>query len=310
MSFIPINNELLFTKNDPFDPRWGDKASVTDPVSDWILRGYPDEEGIELNGGRPGAAQGPDAIRKMFYKTTWLQSSSRLFDEGNLTLKSPLEVRHEEARKSLRDHLKSQRRVLSLGGGHDYGYCDGAAFLDVYQNSELKPVIINFDAHLDVRPINKGFSSGTPFYRLLNQYNDFHFFEVGIQPQCNSEAHIDWCQKKGGKVLTWPEVLRNSSVSFNEQVRAFVNENINTLRPPAYISLDIDCFENASAPGCSQSWPSGITPNQFFPVLEFLIQRFDIRVFGIYEVSPPLDIDSRTSKLAAQVMHQVLSKAV
>lgn len=305
MSFTPCSKELFFQRNEKDDPRWGEKVSIFKgpEASAWILRGYPDEEGIALNGGRPGASQGPDSIRRMFYKTTWPQTPPRLMDQGNLDVSPPLSERHQIAQQSLTEILKAGSRVISLGGGHDYGYPDGAGFLSAFPQPEA--VVINFDAHLDVRPLDRGLSSGTPFFRLLSNFSNFHFFQIGIQPQCNSASYRNWCEEKGGKILDWPQVLTDPR-SFSDQVAEFLSPHLKG-RPPAFISLDIDCFNNATAPGCSQSWSTGLGANQFYPVLELLKQRLDIRVFGIYEVSPPLDLDFRTSKLAAQWIHQLLS---
>ncbi len=74
-----------------------------------------------------------------------------------------------------------------------------------------------------------------------------------------------------------------------------------------FLSIDIDGFSSAIAPGCSQSWATGFSAQDFFPCLEILKARLDVRMLGIYEVSPPLDSDDRTSKLAAQIIHKVMA---
>ena len=308
MAFIPVSKELLFKRNEPGDPRWGEKV-LLEGTSDWVLRGYPDDEGIKLNGGRLGASEAPDKIRQAFYRTTWGTASPSLCDLGNLSTEPELGLRHEECRKTLGEVLKSGRKAICLGGGHDYGFPDGAAFLDQFKT--LKPLVLNFDAHLDVRPLDRGFSSGTPFFRLLTEFSDFEFVQVGIQPQCNSENYLKWCTDKGAKVLTWPEVLL-SQKSLTENLRTLLklSGSAEKVRRPLFVSLDIDCFNNAIAPGCSQSWPTGLTANDFYPCLELLKEFFDIKLFSIYEVSPPLDHDSRTSKLAAQWIHQLLSQSL
>jgi len=79
------------------------------------------------------------------------------------------------------------------------------------------------------------------------------------------------------------------------------------LRPrPVFLSIDIDGFSNAVAPGASQSWATGFLPKDFFQVFNLLRLRLDVRLLGIYEVSPPLDLDAQTAKLAAQIMHRLI----
>jgi formiminoglutamase len=275
----------------------------------YFIAGYPDDEGISINGGRPGAAAGPDRIRKYFYKMTpsaWSEENPSLMDEGNLSSKDPLATRHEELKKHVAGKLENENNIwIGLGGGHDYGYPDGAGFLLAHKNTKHKPLVINFDAHLDVRPDDQGLSSGTPFFRLLKDKNlpAFDFIEVGLQAQCNSPQHLKWLQEHGGHALSFDELY--SSGGFVENALARLMPFI--LHPrPTFLSVDIDAFSSAYAPGCSQSWATGLIPSDFMSLFKILKKRLQIRALGIYEVSPPLDTDDRTSKLAAQIMHSFI----
>ncbi len=73
---------------------------------------------------------------------------------------------------------------------------------------------------------------------------------------------------------------------------------------PTFVSVDIDCFSSSYAMGCSQAWPTGFIPNELLPFLNLLYSRLDVQALGIYEVSPPLDQDEQTVKLASQIIHQ------
>src|SRR5688572_13605893 len=69
----PIDTSLYFTRNDPADPRLGDRvgrgAGAYETATVAIL-GCPQDEGVRRNGGRPGAAAGPAEIRRALYKMT------------------------------------------------------------------------------------------------------------------------------------------------------------------------------------------------------------------------------------------------
>ncbi|MGE3758570.1 MAG: arginase family protein, partial [Pseudobdellovibrionaceae bacterium] len=69
---------------------------------------------------------------------------------------------------------------------------------------------------------------------------------------------------------------------------------------------DIDVFTSAEAPGCSQSWPTGLSVAEFWPAYQWLLKNYDTPLLSIYEVSPALDVDSRTSKLAACIAYEYL----
>jgi formiminoglutamase len=307
MEMTPTSPDLFFSKKDSHDPRLGDFVTSSSIISVsssnpcFFILGYPDDEGIKLNNGRPGAAEAPKAIREFFYRMTpevGVKNEFALKDLGDIQLKGELPERHERGRRTVREILSIDGYWISLGGGHDYGYCDATAFADHFKDK--KPLIVNFDAHLDVRPSEKNLNSGTPFYRLMQEFgSSCHFVEVGLQPQCNSTFHAQWLTEKGGKIL-WHETIEKKGML----------ESLQPLIPlsphPAFISVDIDAFSSAIAPGCSQSWASGLEWRQFTEAFDFLTEAFDVRGLGIYEVSPPLDRDNQTSKLAALIMHRFI----
>lgn len=308
MAFLKVKEDLVFRKADTQDPRLGDLMQKIEGIKDFagmsILAGYPDDEGIKRNGGRLGARDAPNTIRKYFYKMTPALLSPilpKFSDTGDLDIEGSLEERQARAIAEAKKFLAKGARWIGLGGGHDWGYVDGTAFLDSFKEN---PLIINFDAHMDVRPMSKGTNSGTPFFQLLSRPDPFEFLEIGLQSQCNSKAHLAWLKEKGGKSLFYDELL-HSTQSQSEKILNFLEEPIRRRRS-AYVSVDIDAFSSTYAPGCSQSFATGLTPDDFFRVLEVLKQRLDIKVFGIYEVSPALDLDDRTSKLAAQILQRVI----
>lgn len=308
---VPTHPGLFFSKNDPKDPRLGDlvksislsNENKTD--NDFIIFGYPDDAGISLNGGRPGACEAPKTIRQFLYKMTpsIKNAAFSIFDLGDLDVRSNLEMRHDDA-KSLNSFLHQKKlKTISLGGGHDYGYSDAGGFLDAYLTADEKPLVINFDAHLDVRPTTNGFNSGTPFYRLLTEYKDqFNFVEIGLQPQCNSVQHREWALEMGAHLYDLADIHSGRMSSI------FENPILKNLKKttPVYISFDIDCLTSSEAGGCSQSWTTGLKLQECLDFISQLQKKSNIRGLGIYEVSPPLDIDNRTSKAAALLIYHFI----
>jgi len=190
VAFTNANKDLFFTKNDPRDLRLGDFAkSFEVPIKEdsFVVLGYPDDEGIKNNSGRIGASQAPDVIRKYLYKMTphFLKEDVQpvIYDHGNLKIEGSLFERHEFAATTV-ENLLEKSKVISFGGGHDYGYPDGKAFLHKYR--EHNPLVINFDAHLDVRPLAVGstakISSGTPFFRLLSEFSNIDLSIMAALP--------------------------------------------------------------------------------------------------------------------------------
>ena len=162
-----------------------------------VIISYPDDQGIRLNNGRPGAKDGPKRI--LFYLGRLVYQGSRtpkIFILKENLRSSSLAKRHEEAEIRMKALLKKGYRVLTLGGGHDYGYPDAAAYAEIIRGS-----VLNMDAHLDVRPVIKNkFNSGTPFYRFVERFGGYTLIEWGIQDQCNAIAHKEYAKNKGVRI--------------------------------------------------------------------------------------------------------------
>jgi formiminoglutamase len=303
----PVEPTSFFTRaKDPTDPRL---AELCKPISDETeggvaILGYPDDEGILLNGGRSGAALGPAEIRRWLYRMTphARRPLKAFWDLGDWDNSLPLNQRHEAARAKTSEVLRAGRQLLSFGGGNDYAYADGMGFLD--QKFATKPLIINIDAHLDVRDLSRGLTSGTPFFRLLESGVPFDFLEVGIQGQCNSQAHWDYVESKGARVISLDEI-NDSGLSLSECLVQTAGDWL--LKPrPTFLAVDMDAFAWPFAQGTSAAWPLGLDPTQFSVCAQLLYKRLDVRALGIYEVSPPLDQGGGTARLAAQFAHGFL----
>ncbi|QDK37636.1 formimidoylglutamase [Bdellovibrio sp. NC01] len=305
----PTDKNLLFTKNDKEDPRLGEcvqliAETALESISsstDIAILGYPDDEGIALNGGRVGAHLAPKEIRTFLYKMTPHPLATRMpaiADLGDLHTSQPLAARHEKGREIVHGLAQKNIRWISFGGGHDYGYCDSTAFVSAFPNDA---VVINFDAHMDVRPTDKGFNSGTPFYRLMTEFaGKVDFAEVGIQNQCNSKFHMNWATDKGASIFMLDDV---NEKGLQTVLASFLKGKE---KKKIFLSVDIDAFTSNEAPGCSQSWTTGLFTRDFLASLQWMIANFDVRGMGIYEVSPALDQDKRTSKLAALLSHNFI----
>lgn len=296
---------------DKEDPRLSQLVSpAANLETRFAVQGYPDDEGIRTNGGRPGAAEAPAIIREVLYKMTpeehW-PVHPFLVDQGDLAMQGlGIEAKQSQGRQKVATHFRSTDAFLfSLGGGHDFGFPDTAGFMDVFgdhkKKSQPKPLIINFDAHMDVRPTIQGPSSGTPFRQLLSEFKDtLEFVEVGIQPHCNSYRHIEWALENKVKILRIDEIRRS------KMIPALKKRLKPQKKRPAFISFDIDAFCASLAPGCSASWPGGLTWEEALDALRWLLQNFDVKGLGIYEVSPSLDVHKQTSRLAARLIFETM----
>jgi formiminoglutamase len=139
---------------------------------------------------------------------------------------------------------------------------------------------------------------------LLEEYpGKFDLIELGLQSQCNSEFHWQWAQDQGAVIFGLEAIEKSGLLA---TLKDFLDADP---KRPLWLSVDIDAFSSSEAPGCSQSWATGLHVREFLPALTFLAQNFSVYGLGVYEVSPPLDQDHRTSKLAALIIHRFLFSA-
>jgi formiminoglutamase len=296
----------LFSRRDPEDPRLGDVAQiVTLPEFekrhwDWAIIGLPDDRGVALNGGRPGAAEGPNAIRKWLYRLVPPRHLA-LADLGDLGMTDDLDADHRTATSAIAAALGHADKVAVLGGGHDWGYCPIAALM---QGGIAG--FVNFDAHLDVRA-SKVHHSGTSYWRALESgINGENAFWYGVQMAATAAAHRQYVEAHGG-LISWADSLDPEADGFLTSTDARFGEFAEGC-DYLDVSLDMDVFSSASAPGVSAPQPLGLSPEEIIVMLSSVFSAPKLRTVGIYETAPPLDLPGEpTSRLAARCLWEALS---
>lgn len=68
----------------------------------------------------------------------------------------------------------------------------------------------------------------------------------------------------------------------------------------------MDVIDSAYAPGVSAPAVFGLTPFQVNTVLQTVMKSEKVNNFSIAEMNPKYDIDQRTAKLIAQIMHRTI----
>lgn len=224
---------------------------------------HPDDEGVRLNNGRPGAARGPERILyylgRMIYqfkKTPPIRIISDEFHSGDLS------TRHANAKELAKSLLSMGYRLITLGGGHDYGFPDASAYYEVHGGK-----ILNIDSHLDVRPVVNGkLNSGTPFFRFIEAYGGRPLVQWGIQEQCNALSHFDFAKASGAKIYGPGEKLKKISGSVG-------------------LSICLDAFSGIR--GVSAPCFAGLNPTEGVKTVNTYKQNSSW--LGLYESAPELD---------------------
>jgi len=298
------------------------------PKKGTVLLGFCCDEGVRRNHGRIGAKQAPDAIRKALANLAW-HGTKPLYDAGNLYCDDgDLEAAQQHLARKISDVIYDGHFPLILGGGHEIAFASWMGLLyflaDMYHHKppagEHKIGIINFDAHFDLRtpefldtpcegwnwipgiPRTKG-HSGTPFAQIHHACRNgspikFHYAVLGISRANNTQALFD----KAKELNTWAvedkEINLNTLPAISEQLQQWIKD-----KDDIYLSFDIDVLPAHQAPGCSAPAALGVELALLLPLIEQIKNSKKLMLADIAEVNPQFDIDSRTAKVAARIVH-------
>ena len=73
-----------------------------------------------------------------------------------------------------------------------------------------------------------------------------------------------------------------------------------------YMSLSLDVFSPAFAPGVSAIQPLGLNPWHIIPLIRQVAASGKVISYDIVEHVPRYDIDHRTAKLAATLIYEII----
>ena len=202
--------------------------------------------------------------------------------------------------------MEKQVDVLIIGGGVSGVSC--ALILGSAQYKEFaldkKIGIINFDAHFDLREAEHA-TSGTPFLqaaRLSEQHQkQFNYLCIGVANHANTKVLFDTADALNCSYLRDHEVNIFNLPNVLAAVDAFI-EKVDCL----YVTIDLDVFAAAVAPGVSAPAVKGIDLATFEAIFKHIQETGKIKLLDIAECNPKFDLDNRTAKLAAYIVYQYL----
>lgn len=310
----PTKSELFFKSADPNDPRLGTYVTTLGKnlqahTTTVAIIGVPQHKGVERNGGRAGAETAPTTIRHFLYRMALsgiqeaiTSGKLRVVDAGNIKPDGlTLEQIHDELHDVVASFLRANVFPIVLGGGHDVAWPS----LRAYETIGEPYGVINIDAHTDVRPMlaDGRAHSGSPFRQMLDTPNSClargAFVEYGIQPQCVAKAHLEYVASHDGTVIMLDKARQLGSWQKAMSIASKANK--------LHLSLDMDCFASAFAPGVSAPSPDGFTPWEIAPCLHQAAQSASLTSFDVVELNPQYDVDNQTARLAATMIMQILS---
>ncbi|EFB42744.1 MULTISPECIES: formimidoylglutamase [Parachlamydia] len=263
--------------------------------------GFVSDEGVRRNEGRMGASEGPFAIRKSLANLALHQLvEAKFFDVGNIVCE---DQNLEEAQKQLGEAVASllNQNVfpIVLGGGHESAWGIHQGVMELHSEC----AIVNFDAHLDLRPLleDQWGTSGTSFSQIAEGYKNrgksFHYTCLGVQKAGNTSQLFETAEKHQVKIV-YAENFCLGALGRIQEVISY--------HKPIHLTICLDVFAAAFAPGVSAPQAFGILPKDILTSLSLLAHSKKVVVLDIAELSPQHDRDGITAKLASNLIAHFL----
>lgn len=304
------------------------------------ILGFSCDTGVGRNQGRQGSVNGPTAIRKICSNLpVHFQAGFKLIDAGSIgCLDDQLEQSQLQLGRAVTEILSKGYRLIIWGGGHElmFGHYTGinnylrqqSQFekklladqnLPEKTNEEItiplkktiknKLGIINFDAHFDLRkPGISGANSGTGFWQASElaraNHDDFNYLALGIQKISNTRSLFDLAELLEVDYVEAKYFSAENSLFVETKIAGFI-ENVDKI----YLTICLDVFSAAFAPGVSASAYTGIMPDAFwFRMYEMILTSGKLISMDIAELNPAFDQDYRTARLAASLSFEFVQE--
>ena len=265
----------------------------------FAIIGFKSDEGVQRDLGRTGAVEGPIAIRQRLAKLPVQKQNIHCYDAGNIVCTDhDLETSQQALAEVVSFFLAKGIRPIVIGGGHEMAWGHYQGISKIY-TPEQRLGIINFDAHFDLHPMHpthRG-SSSTAFYQIaqshLAEQRHFDYNCIGIQHAGDIRQSFEIAKKLKVKHILADELHQGLQEKCFDFVDRIIDEN-----DILYLSLSLDVFSPAFAPGVSSIQPLGLNPWHVVPLLRQAACSGKMISYDVAEHVPRYDIDHRTAKLA------------
>ena len=267
------------------------------------LLGFACDEGVKRNHGRPGAQQGPEALRKALANMASHSGHDQLVDLGNVTAEpEQLEAAQQALHYAVLACQRAQLKTLVFGGGHETAFPHGSGVLDAFPNEKV--AIVNLDAHLDLRHADRA-TSGTPFRQLAlhceSQGYGFHYTCYGASKAANTEALWQEARDRNVAVLEDLTLLDPQFAAVEEDLQRVIAEH-----DRIYLTIDLDVLPAWEMPAVSAPAALGVPLAILLRIIMPLCQSGKLQAVDLVEFNPHYDRDGQGARTAARLAWQIV----
>lgn len=268
--------------------------------------GFRSDEGVRRNKGRPGAADGPGALRGALASMA-LPGPQRAVDAGDVEVDGAgMEQAQAELGRAVTGLLDAGQLPVVLGGGHEVAFGSYLGLANSRQVARGARIgVLNLDAHFDLRA-DPTPSSGTPFRQMAERERargaGFQYAVLGISRPSNTAGLFSAAESLGVRYLTDDRC----GVLDRAVVDRFLDDFLGTC-DAVHLSIDLDVLPAAVAPGVSAPAAYGVPVEVVEHACTRVAASGKLALCEVAELNPGLDIDARTARTAARLVHRTVT---
>ncbi len=265
------------------------------PTSDFAILPVPYEATTSYHGG---TKHGPTAIIQASQQVELFDEELlREFHKCGIATLDPVEPSavgpedmHEKLFKMAKRVVHDKKFLLTLGGEHSIS----SALVRAVLTKHKKLSVLQIDAHLDLRNSYQG----SPYSHacVMRRIDDLgiSIVPVGIRNMCQEEHRF--LKRSNIRPFTAKECLEGDG---------WVDGVLDALSDDVYVTIDIDGFDPAYAPGTGTPEPGGLDWVSVTKLLRSVAQHKTVVGADVVEVSP-IPGQVVTEFLAARLAYKLI----
>ena len=200
------------------------------------------------------------------------------------------EAMHERIYRAARRVVRDGKFVIGLGGEHGIT----SAIVRAVRTRHKSLSVLQIDAHADLRNSYQG--SPHSHACVMRRIHDSGVEAVGVGVRSYSREEARFIRTAKKQII---------SARTCHESDAWIPDVVQSLGDPVYVTIDIDAFDPACAPGTGTPEPGGLDWHQVTDLLAAVAAERQIVAADVVEVRP-LPPGTVTEYLAARLVYRVV----
>ncbi len=269
------HNIVIHTENQP----------LRDPESFKIaILGVPEGR----NSPGTGSMKGPDSIRRELYKLARIPGKLKIIDLGNMKQGTTF----NDTVAGLTDIITwlTEQNIfpLIIGGSSALTLSIDKAL----SGMQIRYTLLAVDSRIDFISEKRDHDSFNYLSTLIhNNKSTFdHYINIGYQSYLNDQQVVNRFHKRKSELLRIGDVRK----------AIFLTEPL--FRDSDAAVFDISAVRQSEAPGSISPSPNGFYGEEICLLARYAGISDNLKVFGLFDVNPDLDVRNQTASLSAQII--------